>query len=73
MVKFVGQIAEQGRIGIRQVREEVIKLLKKAETDGGVGKDELAAAQKKLQAMIDDYNATIKQIVADKEKEIMTV
>ena len=73
MVKFIGQIAEQGRIGIRQVREEVIKLFKKAEADGGVGKDQVVAAQKKLQTMIDGYNDVIKQTVADKEKEIMTV
>ena len=73
MVKLLGQIAEKGKIGIRNVREEVMKELKKAESDGKMSKDELVRVQKKLQEEIDKYNAEIKQHAEAKEKEIMTV
>lgn len=73
MVKLVGQMAEQARIAIRQVREEVLKQVKKLETDGEVAKDDVAYAQKKMQDHMDDYNKQIKEVSEDKEKEIMTV
>lgn len=73
MVKLVGQLAEQARIGIRQVREEIIKAVKKGEADGTSTKDDTAAAQKKVQEVIDDYNKQIKETAEDKEKELMTI
>ena len=73
MVKMVGQMAEQGRIGIRNVRESVIKELKKAESDGKISKDDLTFGQKKLQEQIDKYNEEIKKLAEQKEKEVMTV
>jgi ribosome recycling factor len=73
MVKLVGQIAEHARIGIRQVREDIIKAVKKSETDGTSTKDDVAGAQKKVQEIIDKYNSEIKSIADDKEKELMTV
>lgn len=73
MVKLVSQIAEHAKIGIRQAREDVIKAFKKAEADGDMTKDEVVGAQKKLQDHIDDYNQQIKNVTADKEKELMTV
>ena len=73
MVKLVGQITEHARIGVRQVREDIIKAVKKSETDGDSTKDDIASAQKKVQEIIDKYNAEIKSIADDKEKELMTI
>lgn len=73
MVKLVGQLAEKGKIGVRNVREDVIKEMKKAEADGKVSKDDLAYGQKKLQEVIDKLNDEIKQHAEAKEKEVMTV
>jgi ribosome recycling factor len=73
MVKLVGQIAEQARIGIRQVREEVNKSFKREESEGRATKDDVNFAQKKLQEVIDDYNKQIKEIAEEKEKELLTV
>ncbi len=36
-------------------------------------KDDIAAAQKKVQVIVDDYNKQIKDVAEDKEKELMTV
>jgi len=60
MVKLLGQIAEKGRIGIRNVREGIMKELKKAENDGKISKDDLQDGQKDLQAIVDKLNGEIK-------------
>lgn len=73
MVKMIGQIAEKGKIGVRNVREDVMKEMKKAEADGKIGKDDLTFGQKKLQDVIDKLNAEIKEHAESKEKEVMTV
>jgi len=73
MVKLVGQIAEQARIGIRQVREEILKAVKREESDGKATKDDVANAQKDIQKIVDEFNKEIKDTIEDKEKEIMTV
>jgi ribosome recycling factor len=73
MVKLVGQMAEQGRIGIRKAREELVKDLKRAKDDGEISEDDLAHGQKKVQDIIDDYNKQIKELADAKEQELMTV
>ena len=73
MVKLVGQIAENAKIGIRQVREDILKAVKREESEGSASKDDVASAQKKVQEVIDDYNKQIKEIAEEKEKELMTV
>ncbi len=73
MVKMVGQIAEKGKIGIRNVREEVMKEMKKAEGDGKISRDDLTGGQKDLQEIVDKYNEEIKKHAEAKEKEVMTV
>ncbi len=73
MVKLLGQIAEKAKIGIRNVREDVIKEMKRAEGDGKISKDDLTHGQRKLQESIDKYNEEIKGMADAKEKDVMTV
>ena len=73
MVKLVGQIEEHAKIGVRQVREDILKAVKREETDGKISKDDVAYAQKKVQELVDSYNSQIKSIATDKETELMTV
>jgi len=73
MVKLVGQMAESARIGIRQIREDMVKELKRSEAAGDITKDDLAHEQKKLQDMVDDLNSQVKDGADDKEQELMTI
>ena len=73
LVKLLGQILEQSRVKIRQVREDVLKSIKREEGEGNISKDDTTKGQKKVQELVDDYNAQIKQLGEDKEKEILTV
>lgn len=73
LVKLLGQMIEQSRIGIRQVREDVIKAMKKAKEDGDISDDDLVHGQRKLQEVVDQYNETIKSAGSEKEKDLTTV
>ena len=73
MVKLLGQLAEKAKIGIRNVREDIMKEMKKAESEGKVSKDDLVYGQKKIQEKVDSLNSEIKEYAGSKEKEIMTV
>lgn len=71
--KLVGKLAEEARVKIRNIREEVIKSLKRQEEDGDLAKDERFRGQEKLQKVVDEYNANVKSMAESKEQEIMTV
>lgn len=73
MAKLVSQLAEKGKIGIRNVREIIHKEMKKAESDKVISKDDMQIGQKKLQEVVDKYNEEIKKHAEAKEKEIMTI
>lgn len=73
LVKVVNSLAEKARIGVRNVREDMLKSAKKQEAEGAISKDDMAHIQKKVQEVVDKLNEEIKAVVADKEKEVMTV
>lgn len=73
LVKILHQKIEDGRVATRNIREEIWKKLKQQEVDKEITQDDLYAGQKALQEIIDEYNARIKTIGEEKEKEIMTV
>jgi ribosome recycling factor len=73
LVKEVNGLAEKARIGVRTVREDMLKTAKRQEAEGVLSKDDMAHIQKKVQEVVDKLNEEIKDVVVDKEKEIMTV
>jgi ribosome recycling factor len=73
MVKVVGQLAEQARIAIRNVREELLKEFKKQEEDNEITEDDLEGIKKDLQEVVESYNEKVKEAAGAKEKEVMTI
>ena len=72
LAKQVRQEAEEGKISIRNTRRDTIDSIKKMVKEGlseDMGKDVEATVQKSH----DKYIKRIDEIVAEKEKEIMTV
>jgi ribosome recycling factor len=67
------QKLEQGRIAIRQIREDVKKMIDAAEKDGDMPQDEKFKQQEALDKMVKEYNDMVKTIGEEKEKEITTV
>lgn len=72
LVKQVRTYSETARVSLRNARRDAVDQFKKAKKDGmpeDAAKDGEEAAQK----MIDKYTKTLDEIVATKEREIMTV
>jgi len=72
-VKITKKMAEDGRVAIRHVRRDAMDLLKKHAHDSGITEDQEKQAEKDLQKLTDQYIAKVDQLLATKEKEIMTV
>jgi ribosome recycling factor len=71
--KIVKRMAEEGRVAVRHVRRDAIEHMKKESKAGDITEDELAAGEKEVQKLTDQYIAKIDEHLAHKEKEIMTV
>jgi ribosome recycling factor len=73
LVKVVRQLAEEGRVAVRNVRRDVMHDLKELVRDGDVGDDEERRAEERLQKMTDEHVERIADLLKRKEEEIMEV
>ena len=73
LIKIVHKMAEEGRIAIRHVRRDAIEHLKRESKTGAITEDQLATSEKEVQKLTDDHIKKIDELLAHKEKEIMTV
>ncbi len=73
LVKVLGKKAEEARIGIRTIREEIWREISAKQKEGEITEDEKFLAKEELQAVVDAYNGDIEQLRQAKEEEIMTV
>ncbi|MBK4734538.1 ribosome recycling factor [Noviherbaspirillum pedocola] len=73
MVKLVKTEAEEGKVAVRNVRRDANEGLKKLVKDKAVSEDDERRAQDDVQKLTDRYVAEIDKMVAEKEKEILTV
>lgn len=73
MVKLIKKIAEDGRVGIRNIRRDINEELKKLENKKEITEDDVEEYHKKTQDLTDRYIEKINESVLLKEKEIMEV
>ncbi len=73
IVKLVHKYLEEARIGIRQVREEMMRKLKQEKEAKEISEDDFFHLQKKVQELVDDYNNKIKELGQQKEEEVLSV
>ncbi|MCF6237996.1 MAG: ribosome recycling factor, partial [Candidatus Marinimicrobia bacterium] len=69
----LNKLAEDGRIGIRNVRRDANEQLKKAEKDHEISEDNSKRATSNVQEMTDKYIKEIDDAVTAKEEDIMAV
>lgn len=72
LVKQIKAEAETARVSLRNARREAVEQFKKAQKDGmpeDMAKDGEAEAQK----LTDKFSKRVDEVIAEKEKEIMTV
>ncbi len=72
LVKQVGKLAEDHKVGVREGRRDAIALLKELESDG-LGKDDRRRAEKTVQDLTDEFTEKIDELTAEKETEVLEV
>ena len=73
LVRVVRQIAEDGRVAVRNVRRDVIHHLKGLVVNGDVGDDDERRAEDRVQKLTDEHTKAIDELLKHKEDEIMEV
>jgi ribosome recycling factor len=73
LVKVAHKYAEQARVAVRNVRRDGMDDLKKREKDGTLSQDDHKAWAEQIQALTDRHIGLINELVATKEKDILTV
>jgi ribosome recycling factor len=73
LVKLVRQMAEEGRVAVRNVRRDAIKHLEELVKNGEVGDDDERAAETRVQKVTDEHVGKIDDLLKRKEAEIMEV
>jgi ribosome recycling factor len=72
-VKTLNHRAEDGRIAIRTIREEIWKEIQELERTGAIAEDDKFHGKDELQKVVDEYNQKLEAIREKKENEILTV
>jgi ribosome recycling factor len=73
LAKHVKDMAENGKVAMRNIRRDANDELKKAEKDKNISEDQMHDGLKKVQELLDKYTGKVDEIMKDKEKEIMEV
>lgn len=73
LAKEVKKIAEEAKVSIRAIRREGLDEYKAMQKESIITEDDLKRAEDDIQKMTDSKVAEIDQILANKEKEIMSV
>jgi ribosome recycling factor len=73
LAKVVRNMAEEGRVSVRNVRRDVMRHLEELVRNGEVGDDEERAAESRVQKLTDDHIQQIDELLKHKEAEIMEV
>jgi len=73
LIKQLMETTESARVGIRRVRDEILKAFKEEKSKGEMTEDQFFQKSKEVQNSVDLMNAKIKELLEAKEKEIMTI
>lgn len=73
LVKVAHKYAEAARVSVRHVRRDGMDQLKKLEKDAEMSSDDLERLSKDVQKATDEAIVEVDQVVAHKEKEILSV
>lgn len=63
---------EHAKVGIRNARKDAIDFIKQAQKDG-LPEDEAKGGEAKVQELTDKYNKKVDELIAAKDKDIMTI
>jgi ribosome recycling factor len=73
LVKVVRQLAEEGRVAIRNIRRDVMHDLRELRDAGEAGSDDEHRAEEALQKLTDEKTKELDALLKSKEEEILEV
>jgi len=73
MVKIVHSMGEDSRVQVRNARRDALEKVKKAQKAGAVAEDDYTRHEEAVQKLTDAYVKTVDDIVAAKEKDLLTI
>ena len=73
LVKDIKKIAEESKVAIRSIRREGMDMVKNLNKTSQITEDELERDEDAIQKLTDKYIDQIDKILADKEKEVLSV
>lgn len=73
IVKMVKGEGEDSKVAIRNIRRDANEALKKLLKDKACSEDDERRAQDEVQKLTDKFVAEVDKLIADKEKELLTV
>lgn len=73
LVKNVKKMTEEAKVAVRGSRRDAMDLLKDAEKDKEITEDERKVGEKRVQDLTDKFVASLDELSATKEKEIMEI
>ena len=73
LVKECREYAEQAKVSIRNIRRDAMDEAKKQEKEKEITEDQLKTLEKDIQKATDDAVNKIDSMIAEKEKELLTV
>lgn len=73
LVKLVKKMGEETKVALRNERRDANDKLKKMNKNNELTEDDLARAEKEVQATIDDFSKQVDQLLEAKEVDIMEV
>ena len=72
-VKVVKNMAEEGRVTVRNIRRDARKVLETAQKDGDISQDDLDRAEKELEQITHTTVEAVDKAFARKEQELLEV
>ena len=73
LVKVAHRYAEEGRVAIRNIRRDANDQLKKFQKDGVISEDDMHRALDEVQKLTDSEIKRVDDLLANKEKDMMTI
>ena len=73
LVKVVHNVAEEGRVAVRNIRRDVMHDLRELKKEGEIGEDDERRAEAELQKRTDGAIGEIEALLKAKEEEILEV
>ncbi|QKJ28550.1 ribosome recycling factor [Mucilaginibacter mali] len=72
LVKKAKSEGENGKVTVRNIRKDINDKIRKLKAEG-VSEDEMKTGEAEVQKLVDAYITKVDQLIAAKEKDIMTV